>query len=164
MITTIPQSKTFAWTYRVYVTLFFIYLALPLTVVCAFAFNDSVFPSLPWDGFTWAWFFGNEAPYIGVFNERPIIKSIGTSLFVAFWVSLLSIAVGTSNAFLFVRYDFTFKELLSILMLFPIRAYLYYKVLEYVNASELMWFLFWIYLPLSLLLGTILHFVSKDDE
>lgn len=110
----------FNWTYRAYVVLFFIYLALPLTVVCAFAFNDSVFPSLPWEGFTLEWFFGTESPYIGVFNERSIIRSIGTSIFVAFWVSALSIAVGTTNAFLFVRYDFKFKELMYILMLLPL--------------------------------------------
>ena len=71
MITGIPLSRAFKWSYRAYVTLFFIYLALPLATVCAFAFNDSVFPSLPWEGFTWAWFFGTDAPYIGVFHERP---------------------------------------------------------------------------------------------
>lgn len=120
MIASIPQPKLFTWTYRAYIALFFIYLALPLTVVCAFAFNDSLFPSLPWDGFTLAWFFGDEAPYIGVFNERSILRSIGTSLFVAFWVSVLSIAVGTSNAFLFVRHDFKFKEVLYIVMLLPL--------------------------------------------
>lgn len=120
MIRTLPQSNTFKWTYRAYVTLFFFYLALPLTVVCVFAFNNSVFPSLPWDGFTWAWFFGDEDPFIGVFNDRSILRSIGTSVFVAVWVSLLSIAVGTTNAFLFVRHDFKFKEFFYILMLLPL--------------------------------------------
>ena len=99
MIVGIPQSGAFRWTYRAYVTLFFIYLALPLITVCVFAFNDSVFPSLPWEGFTWAWFFGTEAPYIGVFHERPILRSIVTSAIVAFWVSVLSVIVGTTNAF-----------------------------------------------------------------
>lgn len=120
MIRTLPQSNTFKWTYRAYVTLFFVYLALPLTVVCLMAFNDSVFPSLPWEGFTWAWFFGDQDPFIGVFNDRSILRSIGTSMFVAFWVSLLSIAVGTTNAFLFVRHDFKFKEFFYILMLLPL--------------------------------------------
>ncbi|MCF4099254.1 ABC transporter permease [Maritalea mediterranea] len=120
MIRTLPQSNTFKWTYRAYVTLFFVYLALPLTVVCLMAFNNSVFPSLPWEGFTWAWFFGDEDPFIGVFNDRSILRSIGTSMFVAFWVSLLSIAVGTTNAFLFVRHDFKFKEFFYILMLLPL--------------------------------------------
>jgi spermidine/putrescine transport system permease protein len=120
MILTVPQSTTLKWTYRAYVSLFFIYLALPLSVVCVFAFNDSVFPSLPWDGFTLNWFFGNDAPYIGVFHERSILRSIGTSAFVAFWVAGLSVAVGTCNAFLFVRHDFRGKSLLYVLMLLPL--------------------------------------------
>ncbi|KIN62178.1 Binding-protein-dependent transport systems inner membrane component [Sulfitobacter noctilucicola] len=120
MIIGIPQSTTFKWTYRAYVALFFIFLALPLITVCVFAFNDSVFPSLPWEGFTWAWFFGDEAPYIGVFHERPILRSIVTSGIVAFWVSVLSVAVGTCNAFLFVRHEFRGKGFLYILMLLPL--------------------------------------------
>ena len=30
-----------------------------------------------------------------------------------------------------------------------------FKILEAVNATELMWFLYWIYLPVALLLGTL---------
>ncbi len=120
MIASIPQNGAFKWTYRAYVALFFVYLALPLATVCAFAFNDSVFPSLPWEGFTWAWFFGDDAPYIGVFHERPILRSIVTSGLVAFWVALLAVAVGTSNAFLFVRHEFRGKGALYILMLLPL--------------------------------------------
>ena len=120
MIATIPQGRAFRWTFRAYIALFFIYLALPLVTVCVFAFNDSVFPSLPWEGFTWDWFFGSEAPRIGVFHERPILRSIVTSGVVAFWVSLLSVAVGTCNAFLFVRHDFPGKGFLYILMLLPL--------------------------------------------
>ena len=43
MIPTVPQSGFIKWSYRAYVLVFFIYLALPLTVVCVFAFNNSVF-------------------------------------------------------------------------------------------------------------------------
>ncbi|MCB1481891.1 MAG: ABC transporter permease subunit [Rhodobiaceae bacterium] len=120
MIPTIPQKPLHVWVWRAYVTAFFVYLALPLTVVCVFAFNDSLFPSLPWQGFTWDWFFGTEQPRLGVFNERPIMRSIGTSAFVAVWVAVLSVAVGTCNAFLFERYDFRFKALLYVLMLLPL--------------------------------------------
>lgn len=120
MITGIRQSPFFTWSYRAYVVLFFIYLALPLAVVCVFAFNDSQFPSLPWDGFTWKWFFGEQSPSIGVFNERSIIRSIGTSAFVAVWVAILSVFVGTCNAFLFTRYDFRGKSFLYIVMLLPL--------------------------------------------
>jgi len=120
MIPTIPQPAFTKWCYRAYVTIFFVYLALPLTVVGVFAFNNSVFPSPPWDGFTLAWFFGTEAPFIGVFNERWILRAIGTSAFVAVWVSGLAVAVGTCNAFLFVRYEFRGKALLYMLMLLPL--------------------------------------------
>lgn len=120
MITTIPQNSAFKWSYRLYVALFFFYLALPLATVCVFAFNDSVFPSLPWEGFTWAWFFGDQAPYIGVFHERPILRSVVTSGVVAFWVAALSVFVGTCNAFLFMRHDFRGKGFLYILMLLPL--------------------------------------------
>ncbi len=120
MITGIKQSPFFTWSYRAYVIVFFIYLALPLAVVCVFAFNDSQFPSLPWDGFTLKWFFGSESPSIGVFNERSIIRSIGTSAFVAFWVAIISVCVGTCNAFLFTRYEFRGKSFLYIVMLLPL--------------------------------------------
>ncbi|SDZ54570.1 spermidine/putrescine transport system permease protein [Jannaschia faecimaris] len=120
MIPTVPQPVFAKWCYRAYVTVFFLYLALPLTVVCVFAFNDSVFPSLPWEGFTMAWFFGKEAPFIGVFNERSILRAIGTSAFVAGWVSALAVFVGTCNAFLFVRHDFRGKSVLYMLMLLPL--------------------------------------------
>jgi len=120
MIPTIPQPRALRLAYGAYVGLFFVYLALPLSIVAVFAFNDSQFPSLPWEGFTWEWFFGDARPRIGVFHERPILRAIGTSGFVALCVSVLSVAVGLSNAFLFNRYDFRGKGLLYMLMLLPL--------------------------------------------
>ena len=120
MIPSIQQPRAVRLAYNAYVALFFVYLALPLAVVSVFAFNDSQFPSLPWEGFTWNWFFGEERPMIGVFHERPILRSIGTSAFVGLCVSLLSVAVGTCNAFLFNRHQFRLRGLLYILMLLPL--------------------------------------------
>ncbi|PYC47960.1 ABC transporter permease [Litorivita pollutaquae] len=120
MIPSIPQSRSLRALYGAYIALFFLYLALPLSVVAGFAFNDSQFPSLPWEGFTWDWFFGDTRPKIGVFHERPILRAIGTSAFIALMVSILSVAVGLSNAFLFNRYDFRGKGVLYVLMLLPL--------------------------------------------
>ena len=120
MIPTIPQPRALRIAWTAYVVVFFAWLALPLSVVAVFAFNDSQFPSLPWQGFTWAWFFGDERPMIGVFHERGILRAIGTSAFVAVAVSALSVAVGLSNAFLFNRYQFPGKGLLYVLMLLPL--------------------------------------------
>ncbi|RME13944.1 MAG: ABC transporter permease [Alphaproteobacteria bacterium] len=120
MIPTIRQPRALRIAYRAYVALFFIYLALPLTVVAVFAFNDSLFPALPWKGFTLDWFFGDTRPMIGLFHERPILRALGNSFYVAVFVSTMSVAVGTTNAFLFNRYDFRFKGLLYVMMLLPL--------------------------------------------
>ena len=120
MIPSIRQPAAFRILWKLYVALFFVYLALPLVVVSVFAFNDSLFPSLPWKGFTLEWFFGQSRPMIGVFNERPIMRALGNSAFIAVMVSALSVAVGTSNAFLFNRYQFRFRGLLYVLLLLPL--------------------------------------------
>ncbi len=120
MIPSIPMNPVLKGAYRAYVGLFFIYLAAPLVVVSVFAFNDSLFPSLPWKGFTWDWFFGDTRPRIGLFHDAQLLRAVGVSLFVAFWVTVLSVAVGTSNAFLFERRAFRFRNVAYILMLTPL--------------------------------------------
>lgn len=120
MIPSIPQPKAFRIVYGSYVTLFFAYLLMPLVVVAVFAFNDSMFPSLPWGGVTLDWFFNDTEPRLGLFHDGRLLNSIWTSTYIAFWVTLLSVTVGTTNAFLFERHDFPFKNLLYIVMLLPL--------------------------------------------
>ncbi len=120
MIPSIPQPRAFRVTYAVYVAVFFVYLMAPLAVVAAFAFNDSMFPSLPWNGFTVDWFLNDEEPRLGLFHDRALIESVGISAFVAFWVTVLAVGVGTCNAFLFEREKFPFRDLLYMLMLAPL--------------------------------------------
>jgi spermidine/putrescine transport system permease protein len=48
------------------------------------------------------------------------LGSIWTSVTVAFWVTLLSVTVGTANSFLMERYQFPGKQALSLLMLTPL--------------------------------------------
>lgn len=120
MIPSIPQSRFLTTAYAAYIVVFFVFLALPLLVVAGFAFNDSQFPSLPWEGFTGNWFFGDERPMIGVFHERSILRAIGTSILVAVLVSALAVTVGLSNAFLFNRYKFRGQGILYVLMLLPL--------------------------------------------
>lgn len=120
MIPSIPQPKAFRFLYGGYVVLFFIYLVMPLAVVATFAFNDSMFPSLPWGGFTWDWFFNDSEPRLGLFHDSRLLESIWTSFIIACWVTVLSVTVGTTNAFLFERRDFPFKNVLYMLMLLPL--------------------------------------------
>lgn len=120
MIPSIPQAKSIRLAYGAYVAMFFVYLIAPLVVVGTFAFNDSLFPSLPWEGFTWDWFINDTEPRLGLFHDRSLLGGVGVSFFVAFWVTLLAVCVGTTNAFLFERHEFPFKNFLFILMLMPL--------------------------------------------
>lgn len=47
--------------------------------------------------------------------------------------------------------------LLSIFVTTPIWFYILYKVLDKIGASELVWFLFWIYVPVNLLCALLIR-------
>lgn len=116
-------SKNSKWSmrfYRLYLTAFFIYLAIPLIIVAVFAFNDSMFPSLPWEGFTVDWFFNDSEPKLGLFHDRNYLDGIKISLGLAITVTVLSVFVGTCNAFLFENYNFPLKKIFYMLMLIPL--------------------------------------------
>jgi len=106
--------------YRLYVVLFFIFLAAPLLAAGAFAFNDSLFPVLPWRGFTLDWFFNDTEPKLGMFHDRRLLRGLYYSFVIASIVSILSVLVGTCNAFLFVYHDFPAKNFFYILMVLPL--------------------------------------------
>ena len=120
MIRSLPQSKAYSLGFKIYVSVFFIFLFAPLVITCILAFNDSQFPSLPWKGFTLQWFFGNLPDRVGIFHDEINLDSIWVSIQVAFWVTLLSVAVGTCAAFLFEQEEFPGKQLLYFLMLAPL--------------------------------------------
>src|SRR5690606_8821536 len=75
-----PQTPALRLAYRAYVLLFFLYLAAPLVAASFFAFNDSLFPALPWRGFTLDWFFGEVEPKLGLFNDRRLLRGMQNSL------------------------------------------------------------------------------------
>lgn len=120
MIPSLRPSRRFSWTYRAYVLLFFLYLVAPLIAAGTFAFNNSLFASMPWKGFTLAWFVGDTEPMIGLLHDRRLLQGVGVSFLVATMVAALSVFVGTCNAFLFERHRFPLKELLHILMIVPL--------------------------------------------
>ena len=120
MIRTLPNSTTYTWGFRLYITAFFTFLFLPLLVTCVLAFNDSQFPALPWQGFTLDWFFGDLSQRVGIFHDEMNLQSIWVSAKVAFFVSVFSTVVGTCAAFLFEQEEFRFKGLLYFLMLSPL--------------------------------------------
>jgi spermidine/putrescine transport system permease protein len=120
MLPSIPQVRIVRAAYVGYVGLFFVYLAAPLAVAAVFAFNDSLFPALPWQGFTLDWFFNDTEPKLGLFHDRNIMRGIGNSLIVACFTTALSLFAGTTTAFLFERHEFPLKQFCYILMLAPL--------------------------------------------
>ena len=121
MIPSLPRSRLARLTTAGYVAAFFVFLFVPLVVVAVFAFNDANYPAPPWRGFTLDWFVGTGGGgRIGLFSDAPLLKSVGTSVVVAGWVTLLAVLVGTANAFLLERARFRGKSALSLLMLAPL--------------------------------------------
>jgi spermidine/putrescine transport system permease protein len=119
MIRSLPRSGLYRWSFRLYVILYFFFLFAPLLVTCVLAFNDSMFPSLPWKGFTLDWFFSDGPQKIGFFHDQKNLRSIYVSLKVAFSVTMLSTLLGTCAAFLFEQEEFRFKNTMYFLMLAP---------------------------------------------
>ena len=121
MIPSLPRPRWLRTATAAYLAAFLAFLFLPLIVVAVFAFNDAPYPAPPWHGFTWDWFLGNAGSgRVGLFKDADLLGSIWTSLVVAAWVTVLSVLIGISNAFLIERKNFAGKQMLSLLMLAPL--------------------------------------------
>jgi spermidine/putrescine transport system permease protein len=121
MIPSLPRPRWLRAATAAYLAAFLAFLFLPLIVVGVFAFNDAPYPAPPWHGFTWDWFLGNaKSGRVGLFRDADLLGSIWTSFVVAVWVTVLSVFIGVSNAFLIERRNFPGKGFLSILMLAPL--------------------------------------------
>lgn len=120
MIRSLPRSRTYDWSFNCFILLYFTFLFAPLLVTCVLAFNDSNFPSLPWQGFSLDWFLSDGPDRIGLFHDDQNLRAIVTSFETAFFVSILSTVVGTCASFLFEKEEFRFKGVLYFLMLAPL--------------------------------------------
>lgn len=56
----------------------------------------------------------------------------------------------------------TISGLIAVFVSMPIWFYLLYKVLHAVGASDLMWFLYWIYVPASLFAQVLLRIAEAE--
>jgi spermidine/putrescine transport system permease protein len=121
MIPSLPRPAWLRASTAVYVVAFLTFLFAPLVVVGAYAFNDAPYPAPPWRGFTLDWFLGNASTgRVGLFADAELLRSMGISGIVALWVTVLSVLLGTVNAFLLERGRFAGKQVLSVLMLAPL--------------------------------------------
>ncbi len=120
MIRTLPNSLLYSIGYRLYISLFYLFLIMPLVTICVLAFNDSNFIALPWKGFSLDWFFSNTKDRLGLFADEDLLLSIWISLKTGFIVALFSLVIGTMAALLFEQEKFRFKGFLYFLALTPL--------------------------------------------
>ncbi len=120
MIPSLPRPPIQRFGLAAFVGAFFIFLFVPLVVVAVFAFNNADYPTPPWMGFTLDWFFANSDKRTGLLHDAELLKAIGVSAWVALWVTLLSVVVGTCNAFLLERFDFPGKNAVALLSMVPL--------------------------------------------
>ena len=120
MIRSLPTSRRYDIGFRVFMALYFVILFAPLIVTMVLAFNDSMYPSLPWEGFTLDWFFGEGPKKLGIFKDQINLRSIATSFRTALAVTVISTFLGTCAAFLVEQEDFRFKGALYFLMIAPL--------------------------------------------
>ncbi|MDM7464141.1 MAG: ABC transporter permease [Tepidimonas taiwanensis] len=120
MIATLPQGRWLRRVLTAYAVVFFAFLFSPLGVVAVFAFHDAAHPSPPWMGWTLQWFVGQSEARVGLLHDAALLRSLAVSTWVATWVALLSVVVGTCNAWLLERACFPGKPLLVLLTLAPL--------------------------------------------
>ncbi|MCK5661957.1 MAG: ABC transporter permease [Thiotrichaceae bacterium] len=120
MIHSLPSTPLYKYTYRIYVTLFFIFLVMPLLAISVLAFNDSNFIALPWNGFTLDWFFSDTHEREGLFADSNLLESIYISMTTGLIVASMSTLIGTIAALLFEEEEFRLKGLLYFLALTPL--------------------------------------------
>jgi spermidine/putrescine transport system permease protein len=120
MIPSLPRPALQRFGLGAFVVAFFVFLFVPLVVVAVFAFNDAPYPTPPWMGFTLDWFTAQTDTRTGLLFDAELLRSIGTSAWVALWVTLLSVGVGTCNAFLLERFEFPGKNAVALLAMLPL--------------------------------------------
>lgn len=53
--------------------------------------------------------------------------------------------------------------ILSVCVTIPIWIYLWYRIMSMVQATELMWFLFWVYVPVAIVVAS-LKMVADEEK
>ncbi|WP_372659072.1 ABC transporter permease [Hydrogenophaga sp.] len=120
MIPSLPRPAIQRFGLAAFVLGFFVFLFVPLLVVAVFAFNNAEHPTPPWMGFTLDWFLAQSDARTGLLFDAELLQSMAVSTWVALWVTVLSVGVGTCNAFLLERFEFPGKGLIAVLSMLPL--------------------------------------------
>jgi ABC-type spermidine/putrescine transport system permease subunit II len=91
-----PRARLFRVILSFYGVGIYIFLFAPIAVMILLSFNSSRVVGFPMAGFTTDW-------YSRLSHDTVILNALEKSLFVAFWVTVLSTVIGTMAAFPLVR-------------------------------------------------------------
>lgn len=97
---------------RCYILLAFGFIFTPIVTLVVFAFNENRFPSLPWQGFSLAWF-------TAVLSDQAFLAATRRSVIVALCVAVIATLLGAMAAYFVTRWDFRGKGLYLGLALAP---------------------------------------------
>jgi spermidine/putrescine transport system permease protein len=89
----------------------FAFLYLPIVLLVVYSFNTSRL-NVNFEGFTLQW-------YREMWANDGIRRALGNSVKIAAWTTLVSVALGTTGAWLLYRYKYRFKKLWETLLFIP---------------------------------------------
>ena len=58
----------------------------------------------------------------------------------------------------------TAAALITVFITLPVWFYILYQILTAINASELTWFLYWVYIPFSLFVSFTINYLASNDK
>ena len=100
------------WIQNTYVVLCLVFIFCPIVTLVVFSFNVDRFPSLPWKGFSLAW-------YEAVFEDSTIVDAFKNTLLVGIGAALVSTFLGFTAAYFDFRWNFRLKQLYLAIVVLP---------------------------------------------
>jgi spermidine/putrescine transport system permease protein len=101
--------------------LVYVFLYLPIALLIAYSFNASKL-AIVWEGFTFKWYrqlWGEIVAHLADERRSPLIESMGNSLIIASFTTVLAVILGTAGAWLLYRYRFPALRSITTLIFIP---------------------------------------------
>jgi putative spermidine/putrescine transport system permease protein len=107
------ETRATRYTLGLWALLVVLFLWIPLTLICVYAFNSSNIQSWPIPGFTFKWF--REA-----WQNQEARDALWLSVKVALLATGIALVLGSAAAFAVARYRFFGRDIVSFLLVLPI--------------------------------------------
>ena len=102
------------WLLPLYTALALIFLMIPIIYTFIFSFNDSIKSNISWRGFTF-----DKWLNVCAVQNGAVCQAFGNSLLIGAVATVVATTLGTMIAIAIVRYRFTFRSGISLLLFLP---------------------------------------------